>query len=122
MGYQLYQVDFVRLIAYPKISVNEIVAFIDVKSLSSDNRLYHIFLRNFDNQYIKINIHIMVLVYMWYSNKPKLLVSAGHLYELQGLFSEIDNLCRVNRIELQLLWRCDVFPEDGCLQTPIIFD
>ena len=32
-----------------------------------------------------------------------LLVSAGHLCDLQGLFSEIDNLCRVNRIELQLL-------------------
>ena len=31
-----------------------------------------------------------------------LLVSAGHLCDLQGQFSEIDNLCRVNRNELQL--------------------
>ena len=28
--------------------------------------------------------------------EPGLLVSAGHLCDLQGLFSEIDNLCRVN--------------------------
>ena len=33
----------------------------------------------------------------------KWLVSAGHLCDLQGLFSETDNLCRVNRNEVQLL-------------------
>ena len=32
----------------------------------------------------------------------ELLVSAGHLCDLQGLFSETDNLRRLNRIELQL--------------------
>ena len=29
-------------------------------------------------------------------------LSAGHLCDLQGLFSDIDNLCRVNCNELQL--------------------
>ena len=32
-----------------------------------------------------------------------LLVSVGHLCDLQGLFSEIDNLRTVNRIEFQLM-------------------
>ena len=32
-----------------------------------------------------------------------LLVSVGHLYDLQDLFSEIDNLHTVNRTELQLM-------------------
>ena len=31
-----------------------------------------------------------------------LLVSVGHLCDLQDLVSEIDNLCRMNRNELQL--------------------
>ena len=31
------------------------------------------------------------------------LVSVGHLCDLQGLFSEIDNLRTVNHIELQLM-------------------
>ena len=39
-----------------------------------------------------------------------LLVSVGHLCDLQGLFSEIHNLRTVNSIELQLMsmWRYDV--------------
>ena len=34
------------------------------------------------------------------------LVSAGYLCDLQGLFSEIGNLCGVNRNELQLFSEC----------------
>ena len=49
------------------------------------------------------------------------LVSAGNLCGLQGLFSEIDNLCTMNCFELQLMsmWRQDVVTShgDGCLQT-----
>ena len=42
------------------------------------------------------------------SNFLDLLVSAGHLYDLQVLFSEINNLCRVNRNELQLSSKCQL--------------
>ena len=51
----------------------------------------------------------------------ELLMSVGHQYDLQGLFSEINNLHRVNCIELQLMsmLRHDVVMShgDGCLQT-----
>ena len=53
-----------------------------------------------------------------------LLVSGGHLCDLQGMFSEINNLLTVNHIELQLMsnvisWHCDVMTlhGDGYLQT-----
>ena len=46
------------------------------------------------------------------------LVSEGHQCNLPGLFSEIDNLRTVNRIELQLMWHHDVTSHgDRCLQT-----
>ena len=39
----------------------------------------------------------------FYFLKSIFLVSVGHLCDLQGLFSQIDNLRTVNRIELQLM-------------------
>ena len=41
------------------------------------------------------------------------LVFGGHLCDLQGLFSEIDNLHTVNRIELQLM----IVISNGDMQT-----
>ena len=42
--------------------------------------------------------------HMWLTTfLSTLLVSVGHLCDLQGLFSEIDNLHTVNPIELQLM-------------------
>ena len=40
--------------------------------------------------------------------------------DLQGLFSEIDNLCTVNRIKLQLSWRCNItYMETGVCRLVI---
>ena len=49
------------------------------------------------------------------ASEYQLLVSVGHIYDLQVLFSEIDNLHTVNCIELQL-WHVSSHG-DGCLQT-----
>ena len=36
-------------------------------------------------------------IYVNFETFSELLVPAGHLCDLQGLFSEIDSLCRMNR-------------------------
>ena len=49
-----------------------------------------------------IPLHCNTVLEMDHLGTRRLLVSAGHLCDLQGLFSEFSNLCRMNRNELQL--------------------